>query len=205
MITIQCTPLSSNYLRTLFLMTVVSSLIACGGSGTKPSSSSVPSTIPSSTIPSSFATSSKVMSGSSTPANAFRGSIVLGAPTENSINANIYSATQAGSVTLSYGTAPDTYTNETTASALSAASPLEINLSGLDSNTRFTTVYIFAQLAQPLMQQLMDTASTRRVLRAAVLPLPFKVIHTLSVLMSLMPSFINAHSPPQRPTILIFT
>lgn len=70
-------------------------------------------------------------------AGNFSGNVILGTPTANSIKANIYSATQSASVSISYGTSPGTYDNQTNAAPLLATVPMEISIDGLASNTRY--------------------------------------------------------------------
>ena len=78
---------------------------------------------------------------SATPASAvalgsFSGNIVLGVPTASTIKANVFSPTQSGVVSISYGTSPGAYSQQTPAVSLLAATPLEISIDGLASNTR---------------------------------------------------------------------
>lgn len=68
---------------------------------------------------------------------AFRGSVVLGSPTNSSIKANVYAADQSGSVSISYGTSAGLYDAQTPSVALSARTPIEIALSGLQPNTQY--------------------------------------------------------------------
>lgn len=67
----------------------------------------------------------------------FAGSIVLGVPTASTVKANIYAPTQSGTVYLAYGTASGVYDRQTASASLSAATPMEIALSGLAANTRY--------------------------------------------------------------------
>lgn len=67
----------------------------------------------------------------------FNGNIVLGVPTSNSIKANVFSTTQTGTVSISYGTNAGNYPSKTTSQTLNAASPLEISLTGLANNTKY--------------------------------------------------------------------
>jgi hypothetical protein len=67
---------------------------------------------------------------------AFRGSIVLGAPTATSVIASIHSPDQSGSVRIAWGTARGVYGRETAAAPLAAGTPLRLTLSGLAPNTR---------------------------------------------------------------------
>jgi hypothetical protein len=88
-------------------------------------------------------------SGASPPSNAvlrtptatalgsFNGSIVLGVPSANSIKANVFTPSQSGTVSIAYGTSSGQLTQQTAASPLLAATPVEIALSGLTANTRY--------------------------------------------------------------------
>jgi len=67
----------------------------------------------------------------------FEGNLVLGCPTENSIKANVFSPSQSGDVYLAYGTASGAYTLQSAATALQAATPLEVALSGLSADTKY--------------------------------------------------------------------
>lgn len=69
--------------------------------------------------------------------SSFSGNIVLGVPTTNSIKANVFSPTQSGLVSISFGISSGIYLQQTTSRALLAATPLEIDLNGLASNTRY--------------------------------------------------------------------
>jgi PKD repeat protein len=75
--------------------------------------------------------SSSVVSGS------FRGSVLLGSPTETSIKANVVSPDQSGTVWLKYGTSPGTYDKQTAPTALSAGKPLIMSVDGLTGDTRY--------------------------------------------------------------------
>jgi len=67
----------------------------------------------------------------------FRGNIVLGNPSTDSISANIFSPDQSGKISIVYGNSPGNYTAKTNLISLSAAVPKEINLSGLLPNSRY--------------------------------------------------------------------
>ncbi len=66
---------------------------------------------------------------------SFSGSILLGAPTSNSIKLNIYSAGQSGKISVQYGTSPGKLDNQTSSATLSAGIPMQIALTGLYENT----------------------------------------------------------------------
>jgi hypothetical protein len=77
-----------------------------------------------------------------TPAGAgvtgsFRGTIVLGSPTAVSINANVLSPDQSGTVWIGYGPAPGAYDRQSASVPLTAGTPLEIPLDGLAANTKY--------------------------------------------------------------------
>ncbi len=67
----------------------------------------------------------------------FQGTVVLGAPTANTIRLSIFSATQSGTVSIQYGTAPGAYSAQTSASALVAGTPLVLTLNSLAANTPY--------------------------------------------------------------------
>ena len=67
---------------------------------------------------------------------AFTGTVVLGAPTDHSIKASVFSENQGGTVYLAYGTAPGSYDAQTAPVALVAGQPLQIDITGLARDTR---------------------------------------------------------------------
>lgn len=69
--------------------------------------------------------------------SVFRGSVVLGVPTGNSVKANIYSPAQGGSVSVLYGLAPNTYTQRTASVSIAPDQPVEVTISGLQPDTRY--------------------------------------------------------------------
>jgi len=76
---------------------------------------------------------------------SFRGNIVLGAPTGQSIKINVFSPDQAGQVWVAYGTQSGQYTRQTAPRALAASQPLELPLDGLSEDTR----YVYRLYYQP--------------------------------------------------------
>jgi hypothetical protein len=68
---------------------------------------------------------------------AFRGDVILGSPTNESIKINVYSATQSGSVTVAYGTIAGQPDRQTASATLQAGKPLEMPLGNLSANTRY--------------------------------------------------------------------
>jgi hypothetical protein len=68
---------------------------------------------------------------------AFRGTFILGSPTNAAVKLNIYAADQSGQVYAAYGNTPGAYPRQTTVSTLSAGTPLELSLDGLSANTRY--------------------------------------------------------------------
>lgn len=68
---------------------------------------------------------------------AFRGSLVLGRPTDRSVVANVWSADQGGQVALLLGTVSGQYTRRTASVALSPDAPVEIALTDLTPGTRY--------------------------------------------------------------------
>lgn len=69
--------------------------------------------------------------------SSFNGNIVLGSPTATSINANIFSPDQSGTVYLAYGTASGSYDRQTSETSIQAATPLELSLAGLQGDTQY--------------------------------------------------------------------
>ena len=70
-------------------------------------------------------------------AGAFKGNVVLGSPTTESIRANVYSPNQSGTVVIAYGRSPDTYDRQTAPAALAADTPLELSLPALSGDTHY--------------------------------------------------------------------
>jgi hypothetical protein len=69
---------------------------------------------------------------------SFRGSIVLGSPTDHSIKANVFAPDQSGSVWIAYGIAPGVDAHLTPPQALAAGQPLEIAIDGLAADTGYS-------------------------------------------------------------------
>jgi hypothetical protein len=139
---------------TLAFALSVGVLTACGGGGstaaptptaaasTPAASSTPPATVPAgtpTTAPTGTSTSPVTIPPVTSPivTGAFNGNIVLGAPTATSIKINVFSLTQAGSVSVAYGTSSGTFDKQTLLSTLVAATPLEMSLDGLSSGTRY--------------------------------------------------------------------
>jgi hypothetical protein len=68
---------------------------------------------------------------------AFNGNVVLGVPSTNAITANVFTPTQSGSVSISYGTVSGQLSLQSASTGLLAATPVELALSGLSANTRY--------------------------------------------------------------------
>jgi len=69
---------------------------------------------------------------------AFAGDVVLGCPARTSIRAKVFAPTQSGTLYLGYGKASSTtYPLQTPAADLAAATPLEVALDGLSSDTQY--------------------------------------------------------------------
>ena len=68
---------------------------------------------------------------------AYTGTILLGAPTSNSIVAKLFSADQNGAVSISYGTTQGSYPTTTALAPLFAGTPATIKLTGLAANTKY--------------------------------------------------------------------
>lgn len=67
----------------------------------------------------------------------FSGNIVLGSPTDTSIKANIFSTSQTGTISIRYGRNPGQYEKQTERVNLSANTPVELILTGLNADTRY--------------------------------------------------------------------
>ncbi len=68
---------------------------------------------------------------------AFRGDVILGSPTTDSIKINVYSLTQSGNITLAYGNTSGQLDKQSSTATLQAGKPYEFTLSNLTSNTRY--------------------------------------------------------------------
>jgi len=106
-------------------------LSACGG-GSSGSSAPVSAnpTPPSATTP-------VTPPANTTASEAFRGSLLLGAPTDRSIQLSVLSSDQTGSIHVSWGTSPGSATRMSAAFPLTAGEPTVIALDGLDPGTRY--------------------------------------------------------------------
>jgi len=80
---------------------------------------------------------------------AFRGSVVLGAPTTNSIKVSVFAADQSGTLYLAYGTVSGTYLLQTQPVNLVAGVPVVITLGNLDANTGYFYRVIFKASDMP--------------------------------------------------------
>jgi hypothetical protein len=76
--------------------------------------------------------------------SAFNGSILLGAPSANSVKLKLLSADQKGTVSISYGPTSSSSVQKTSTFSLLPGEPLELTLSGLDADTPFTYKLQFA-------------------------------------------------------------
>ena len=86
---------------------------------------------------SSTAKQNLTVTSSGGPPAAFAGNIVLGSPTATSVKASVFSPDQAGTVYISYGALPGTYTWQTPSYVLAAGQPLVIALGDLQANTQY--------------------------------------------------------------------
>lgn len=68
---------------------------------------------------------------------AFNGNVVLGAPTDTSVQANVFAPDQEGTVWLTYGTRADALDGRTPDAALTAGRAVTLSLQGLAANTRY--------------------------------------------------------------------
>jgi hypothetical protein len=71
------------------------------------------------------------------PSVAFVGNVVLGAPTANTISANVYSPSQSGVAYIAYGSRPGAYAAQTAPQKLGAGQPVEFSLTGLTPDARY--------------------------------------------------------------------
>jgi len=67
----------------------------------------------------------------------FRGTVLLGSPTTNSIRLNVLAPDQSGTAWVSYGTSPGAYERQSATFAVAAARPVELALDGLAANTKY--------------------------------------------------------------------
>ncbi|RVT85059.1 hypothetical protein EOD73_13170 [Inhella crocodyli] len=68
--------------------------------------------------------------------SSFSGSVALGSPTASSVQANVYSPTQRGTVRIAYGAQSGQLGQTTPAVAIEAGQAVELSLTGLPANTR---------------------------------------------------------------------
>mgnify|MGYP006282799747 CR=1 FL=1 len=69
--------------------------------------------------------------------SAFDGSVVLGAPTTNTVRMKLFSATQSGSVIVAFGATSQAYSQQLHATNLTAGTPVELTLDGLKADTQY--------------------------------------------------------------------
>ncbi len=69
--------------------------------------------------------------------SGFRGNLVLGVPTQDSIQANVFVPDQSGQVWLIYGSTSGNYSGQTRPQAIQAGQPVQVGLTGLSPNTRY--------------------------------------------------------------------
>lgn len=74
---------------------------------------------------------------SSSPLASFQGNVVLGAPTANSIKANVFSSTETGTIQIAYGAVSANYTVQTASVVFEAGKPVELAITGLNADTRY--------------------------------------------------------------------
>lgn len=85
------------------------SLAGCGGGGGAADASGTPVAGAPAPSPSP---------GPTQPAVTFRGDVVLGSPTEDSVKVNVYAADQSGTVWVTYGSAPEVLMRQTARATL---------------------------------------------------------------------------------------
>ncbi|NBR17303.1 MAG: hypothetical protein EBT81_05325 [Gammaproteobacteria bacterium] len=69
--------------------------------------------------------------------SAFRGDVILGSPTNESVKVNVYSANQSGSIALAYGTVAGQPDRQSASATLQVGKPHEFTLTNLVANTRY--------------------------------------------------------------------
>lgn len=69
--------------------------------------------------------------------SGFDGTVVLGAPTANSVRLKLFSATQTGSFVVAFGPTSQAYTRQSSPVNLTAGMPAEVQLDGLTPNTEY--------------------------------------------------------------------
>lgn len=84
-----------------------------------------------------------VTNGSGQVSSAFGGDIILGSPTDSSVRIKLFSTTQSGLVSLSYGVNGNNFTQNTSVKNLIAGTPLEFQIEGLpsDANINYAIKY----------------------------------------------------------------
>lgn len=110
-------------LRSVLLLMLFAVSSCGGGGGSAASSSATPTASP---------VSPPVGAGVS-----FRGDVVLGSPAGDSIKLNIYSATEAGSVFVSYGLTSGRPDHQTATMTLARDKPTEVTLTNLVADARY--------------------------------------------------------------------
>jgi hypothetical protein len=83
------------------------------------------------------AASALAVPGTPPALGGFAGNVVLGTPTDTSIQANVYSPDQSGQVLIRYGTASGQLTEQTASATLTAGTPVALGLSALQPNMRY--------------------------------------------------------------------
>jgi hypothetical protein len=81
--------------------------------------------------------------GATAGALAFRGTVLLGSPTETSIRASVFSPDQGGQVAIEYGTVASVFDRSTPAVPLSAGIPSTLAIGGLAADTRHAYRLVF--------------------------------------------------------------
>lgn len=108
-------------------------LAGCGGGGGSSPAASDP--VAAAPAPAPVAPS-PVSPTPTQPAVTFRGDVVLGSPTSDSVKVNVYAVDQSGTVWVTYGSSPEVLMRQTPSVALQAGQPVELLLSGLASGQR---------------------------------------------------------------------
>jgi len=71
------------------------------------------------------------------PGPAFLGNVILGSPTDSSVQANVFSPDQRGTIYVAWGSTSGTYTAWSALVTLPAAFPVEVAVTGLVPDTRY--------------------------------------------------------------------
>jgi len=88
-------------------------------------------------VGSGTAASVVVTPGATAAGASFRGTVLLGSPTADSIRINVLAPDQSGTASVSYGTSSGAYERQSATVAVTAAKPVELALDGLAADTKY--------------------------------------------------------------------